>query len=141
MLVLRSIAFLGFNLFIAVLAGDRGLSLEAGGVALSVCNLSGVLASPGLGRIADRVDHKPLICGLLIHSVPFLWAYAALPGPLRFLWLAMGGALLESTTAVMVALAQQAAPGSARLPPPAAGAELGVTRHAARPGLAAARLR
>ena len=113
--VLRSIAFLGFNLFIAVLARDRGLSLEAGGVALSVYNLSGVLASLWLGRIADRVDPKPLICGSLVLSVPFLWAYAALPGPLSFLWLALGGALLGSTTAVMVALAQQAAPGQRAL--------------------------
>ena len=113
--VLRSIAFLGFNLFIAVLARDRGLSLAAGGVALSVYNLSGVLASLGLGRIADRVDPKPLICGSLVLSVPFLWAYAALPGPLSFVWLALGGALLGSTTAVMVALAQQAAPGQRAL--------------------------
>ena len=113
--VLRSIAFLGFNLFIAVLARDRGLSLAAGGVALSVYNLSGVLASLGLGRVADRVDPKPLICGSLVLSVPFLWAYAALPGPLSFLWLALGGALLGSTTAVMVALAQQAAPGQRAL--------------------------
>ena len=113
--VLRSIAFLGFNLFIALLARDRGLSLEAGGVALSVYNLSGVLASLWLGRIADRVDPKPLICGSLVLSVPFLWAYAALPGPLSFLWLALGGALLGSTTAVMVALAQQAAPGQRAL--------------------------
>jgi len=113
--VLRSIAFLGFNLFIAVLARDRGLTLAAGGVALSVYNLSGVLASLGLGRIADRVDPKPLICGSLVLSVPFLWAYAALPGPLSFVWLALGGALLGSTTAVMVALAQQAAPGQRAL--------------------------
>ena len=113
--VLRSIAFLGFNLFIAVLARDRGLSLEAGGVALSVYNLSGVLASLGLGRVADRVDPKPLICGSLVLSAPFLWAYAALPGPLSFVWLALGGALLGSTTAVMVALAQQAAPGQRAL--------------------------
>lgn len=109
--VVRSIAFLGFNLFIAVLSRDRGLTLGAGGLALSVYNLSGVLASLGLGRIADRVDPKPLICVSLVLSTPFLWAYAALPGPLSFVWLALGGALLGATTSVMVALSQQAAPG------------------------------
>ena len=108
--VLRNITFLGFNLFIAVLSRDRGLALGAGGVALSVYNLSGVLASLGLARVADRVDPKPLIWGSLALSAPFLWAYAVLPGPLGFVWLALGGALLGATTSVMVALAQQVAP-------------------------------
>jgi FSR family fosmidomycin resistance protein-like MFS transporter len=108
--VLRNITFLGFNLFIAVLTRDRGLTLGAGGVALSVYSLSGVLASLGLGRVADRVDPKPLIWGTLALSAPFMWAYAMLPGPLSFVWLALGGALLGATTSVMVALAQQVAP-------------------------------
>ena len=108
--VLRNITFLGFNLFIAVLTRDRGLTLGAGGLALSVYSLSGVLASLGLGRVADRVDPKPLIWGTLALSAPFMWAYAMLPGPLSFVWLALGGALLGATTSVMVALAQQVAP-------------------------------
>ena len=108
--VLRNVTFLGFNLFIAVLSRERGLALEVGGIALSVYNLAGVLASLGLGRLADRMDPKPLIWGSLVLSAPFLWAYAATPGALAFVWLAAGGGLLGASTSVMVALAQQVAP-------------------------------
>ena len=47
--VLRNVTFLGFNLFIAILNRDRGMSLAAGGIALSVYSLAGVLASLGVG--------------------------------------------------------------------------------------------
>ena len=108
--VLRNITFLGFNLFIAILNRDRGMSLAAGGIALSVYSLAGVLASLGVGRVADRTDPKPLVWGSLAAAAPFLCAYALVPGPAALLLLAAGGGLLGSSTSVMVALAQQAAP-------------------------------
>ena len=113
--VLRNVTFLGFNLFIAVLNRDRGMGLAAGGIALSIYNLSGVLASLGVGRIADRTDPKPLVWGSLAAAAPFLCAYALVPGPAALLLLAAGGGLLGSSTSVMVALAQQAAPGQRAL--------------------------
>ena len=113
--VLRNVTFLGFNLFIAVLNRDRGMGLAAGGIALSIYNLSGVLASLGVGRIADRTDPKPLVWGSMAAAAPFLCAYALVPGPAALLLLAVGGGLLGSSTSVMVALAQQAAPGQRAL--------------------------
>ena len=113
--VLRNVTFLGFNLFIAILNRDRGMGLAAGGIALSVYSLAGVLASLGVGRIADRTDPKPLVWGSLAASAPFLCAYALVPGPASLLLLAAGGGLLGSSTSVMVALAQQAAPGQRAL--------------------------
>ena len=113
--VLRNVTFLGFNLFIAVLNRDRGMSLAAGGIALSVYSLAGVLASLGVGRLADRADPKPLVWGSLAAAAPFLFGYALVPGPASLLLLAAGGGLLGSSTSVMVALAQQAAPGQRAL--------------------------
>ncbi|MCY4483271.1 MAG: MFS transporter [Spirochaetaceae bacterium] len=113
--VLRNVTFLGFNLFIAILNRDRGMGLMAGGIALSVYSLAGVLASLGVARIADRTDAKPLVWGSLAAAAPFLFAYALVPGPVSLLLLAAGGGLLGSSTSVMVALAQQAAPGQRAL--------------------------
>ena len=113
--VLRNVTFLGFNLFIAILNRDRGMGLAAGGIALSVYSLAGVLASLGVGRVADRTDPKPLVWGSLAAAAPFLCAYALVPGPASLLLLAVGGGLLGSSTSVMVALAQQAAPGQRAL--------------------------
>ena len=113
--VLRNVTFLGFNLFIAVLNRDRGMSLAAGGIALSVYGLAGVLASLGVGRLADRTDPKPLVWASLAAAAPFLFGYALVPGPASLLLLAAGGGLLGASTSVMVALAQQAAPGQRAL--------------------------
>ena len=113
--VLRNITFLGFNLFIAILNRDRGMSLVAGGIALSVYSLTGVLASLAVGRIADRTDPKPLVWGSMAAAAPFLFGYALVPGPASLLLLAAGGGLLGASTSVMVALAQQAAPGQRAL--------------------------
>ena len=135
--VLRNITFLGFNLFIAILNRDRGMGLAAGGIALSVYSLAGVLASLGVGRVADRTDPKPLVWGSLAAAAPFLCAYALVPGPAALLLLAAGGGLLGSSTSVMVALAQQAAPEQRAL---ASSLPLGMSWGAGESHPAAARL-
>ena len=108
----RSAVAIGFAGFIPLLSHERGLSLIAGGVMLSVYSTAGVLFSLGAGYLADRMSPAPLVWGTLLLSVPALYLSVTATGAFAILMLALGGGLVWSSNAVLVALAQQIAPGN-----------------------------
>ena len=114
--ILRSVTGLGFGVFLALLAQERGLSLVDGGIPLGIYNIAGVVGALAVGYLADRIDPKPLVWGSLLLSVPPLYAFIFANGALvSNVLLFVGGGLLMSSNSIMITLAQELAPENSGL--------------------------
>ena len=114
--ILRSVTGLGFGVFLALLAQERGLSLVDGGIPLGVYNIAGVVGALAVGYLADRIDPKPLVWGSLLLSVPPLYAFIFTDGALvSNVLLFVGGGLLMSSNSIMITLAQELSPENSGL--------------------------
>ena len=101
--ILRSVTGLGFGVFLALLAQERGLSLVDGGIPLGIYNIAGVVGALAVGYLADRIDPKPLVWGSLLLSVPPLYAFIFANGALvSNVLLFVGGGLLMSSNSIMI---------------------------------------
>ena len=113
---LRSTTSIIFGFFLTVLiTRERGLSLEAGGVALAVYNTSGVVGGLIVGYLADRINPKPLVWGSILLSVPALYGFLQTDGLLAYVLLAVGGCMILASNSILVAMAQELAPKNAGL--------------------------
>ncbi len=114
--ILRSVTGLGFGVFLALLAQERGLSLVDGGIPLGIYNIAGVVGALAVGYLADRIDPKPLVWGSLLLSVPPLYAFIFTDGALvSNVLLFVGGGLLMSSNSIMISLAQELSPENSGL--------------------------
>ena len=114
--ILRSVTGLGFGVFLALLAQERGLSLVDGGIPLGIYNIAGVVGALAVGYLADRIDPKPLGWGSLLLSVPPLYAFIFANGALvSNVLLFVGGGLLMSSNSIMITLAQELSPENSGL--------------------------
>ena len=114
--ILRSVTGLGFGVFLALLAQERGLSLVDGGIPLGIYNIAGVVGALAVGYLADRIDPKPLVWGALLLSVPPLYAFIFTDGALvSNVLLFVGGGLLMSSNSIMITLAQELSPENSGL--------------------------
>jgi len=114
--ILRSVTGLGFGVFLALLAQERGLSLVDGGIPLGIYNIAGVVGALAVGYLADRIDPKPLVWGSLLLSVPPLYAFIFANGALvSNVLLFVGGGLLMSSNSIMITLAQELSPENSGL--------------------------
>ncbi len=113
--ILRSVTGLCFGIFLAVLARERGLSPEEGDRWLAIYNISGVLGALLFGYLSDRVSKRPLVCGSLLAASPALYWFLQAEGPTAYLLLGVGGGFLLSSNSILVALAQELAPGRSGL--------------------------
>ncbi len=114
--ILRSVTGLGFGVFLALLAQERGLSLVDGGIPLGIYNIAGVVGALAVGYLADRIDPKPLVWGSLLLSVPPLYAFIFANGALvSNVLLFVGGGLLMSSNSIMISLAQELSPENSGL--------------------------
>ena len=114
--ILRSVTGLGFGVFLALLAQERGLSLVDGGIPLGIYNIAGVVGALAVGYLADRSDPKPLVWGSLLLSVPPLYAFIFANGALvSNVLLFVGGGLLMSSNSIMITLAQELSPENSGL--------------------------
>ena len=112
---LRCITSIIFGFFLTVLATERGMSLQAGGLALAVYSTSGVVGGLVVGYLADRMNPKPLVWGSILLAAPALYAFLQMEGPLAYVLLAVGGCMILSSNSVLVAVAQELAPENAAL--------------------------
>jgi DHA1 family multidrug resistance protein-like MFS transporter len=74
-------------LFVHGLTGDVRWLGTASGVAIAITGVAGVLATPWLGRLGDRIGHRPVLAGSLVGVALFtfpqvlagdLWTFVAL---------------------------------------------------------------
>ncbi|HLH70053.1 MAG TPA: MFS transporter [Candidatus Dormibacteraeota bacterium] len=77
--------------------------------------LASALGTVGCGAIADRHGRKAVILASLVLSVPAVWLFVAIPGPLGFLWAILVGGLAASTAPLTLMMAQELMRGRAGL--------------------------
>ncbi|MFB6156718.1 MAG: nitrate/nitrite transporter [Haloferacaceae archaeon] len=77
--------FLFFNSWMPAYATERlSADLAAAGAATALVPLSGVLARPGGGWLADRVGRRPVVAAALLLALPALGALLVVGSPLAF---------------------------------------------------------
>ena len=110
--ILRTVTFVGFGFFLTQLGRERGLTLVEGGIPLAVYNLAGVTGSLFLGMLADRWNTRIIVLVSIFIACPALLAYLQSEGPISYLWLVVGGIGIMGSNAILVAVAQEIAPGN-----------------------------
>ena len=113
--ILRSVTGLCFGFFLAVLARERGLSPEEGDRWLAIYNISGVIGALLFGYLSDRISKRPLVCFSLLAASPPLYLFLQAEGFTAYLALGVGGGFLLASNSILVALAQELAPGRSGL--------------------------
>ena len=113
--ILRSVTGLCFGIFLAVLARERGLSPEEGDRWLAIYNISGVIGALLFGYLSDRISKRPLVCFSLLAASPALYFFLQAEGLTAYLLLGVGGGFLLASNSILVALAQELAPGRSGL--------------------------
>lgn len=110
LITLRSWGYSGLIAFIPLLLHEQGVSLEVAGRALFVFLFFGALGGMLGGHLSDRIGrHQVMAVSLLLF--PILMAIALVAaGPLRWLFLAVAGALLLASFSVTVVFAQELLP-------------------------------
>ena len=107
----RSVVQIAFTQFIPLyLTRERGYSLSAASLTLSLYLVSGALGGFIGGHFADRFGGRLVILISLIGSAPFLALFLATTGALSAACLALGGLILLFTIPVNVVMAQELAP-------------------------------
>jgi FSR family fosmidomycin resistance protein-like MFS transporter len=111
---LRSVVQITFTQFLPLyLHTQRGYSLTAANLSLSLYLLGGSIGGFAGGSLADRFGGRSVIIGSMIGSVPFLALFVFGQGILSAAGLFLGGLLLLFTIPVNVVMAQELAPQQA----------------------------
>jgi FSR family fosmidomycin resistance protein-like MFS transporter len=97
--------------FLPTFIQRQGGSLWAGGIALALYEAAGVCGILLAGRLSDRFGRRRVLAISLVGAPLALLLFAAGDGVLRWSALFLTGALLLSTTPVMLALVQEQAGG------------------------------
>jgi FSR family fosmidomycin resistance protein-like MFS transporter len=108
--VIRTIAALGFAVFLPVLLTARGLSVAEAGVAVTGYLMAGSVGGLVGGPLADRWGARRVIGGSLAACAPLLVGATSLPGAAAFPMLIAGGFFLGSTLPLNIAYAHAIAP-------------------------------
>lgn len=111
--VLRSTVQMAFSTFMLVLLEERDLSYLAGSLVLGSFLIMGTVGTLLGGYLSDRFGRKPITALSLALAYPLYWGFLSTRGPLSFLLLAAGGALVAASNPVIVTQAQELAPGHA----------------------------
>jgi FSR family fosmidomycin resistance protein-like MFS transporter len=111
---IRSIVQISFTQFLPLyLNKERGYTLEAASMSLSLYLASGALGGFVGGNLADRFGGRRVILISMIASVPFLAGFFLFGGLASKICLALGGLVLLFTIPVNVTMGQQLAPAHA----------------------------
>jgi FSR family fosmidomycin resistance protein-like MFS transporter len=111
--VIRTIAALGFSTFLPVLMTSRGLSVSEAGVAVTCYLLAGSVGGLAGGPVADRFGSRRVIAWSLGLCAPLLVLATWIPGPAAYVVLSLGGFFLGSTLPVNISYAHIIAPVAA----------------------------
>jgi MFS transporter, FSR family, fosmidomycin resistance protein len=111
---IRSIVQVTFTQFLPLyLHTERGYSLTAASLSLSLYLLGGSIGGFAGGSLADRFGGRVVIIASMIGSVPFLALFVFAHGALSAAGLFLGGLMLLFTIPVNVVMAQELAPTQA----------------------------
>jgi len=111
---IRSIVQISFTQFLPLyLHTERGYSLSAASLSLSLYLLGGSVGGFAGGSLADRFGGRAIIIASMIGSVPFLALFVFAHGVLSAAGLFLGGLMLLFTIPVNVVMAQELVPSQA----------------------------
>jgi len=109
-MVLRAIIGQSFNTFIPVLFVQKGYSIMAAGVIISIFTVAGSISGLIAGHISDRMGYKPVFIFTYALMTPALLIFLRLQGNWVYIGAFIVGALILATMPLGVALAQTLAP-------------------------------
>ncbi len=89
---------------------ELGNGKAYGSRVLTLLLLSGAIATLAMGPIADRFGRRRALAGSFALIVPTTACYIAIPGPLRLVAIALGGACMISSFGVSIVIAQEYLP-------------------------------
>jgi len=111
---IRSVVQIVFTQMLPLyLHNQRGYSLSASGLALSLYLLGGALGGLAGGSLADRFGRRRIIIFSMIGSTPLLVLFVFGSGVASLIGLFLGGLILLFTVPVNVVMAQELAPEQA----------------------------
>ncbi|MBT5877419.1 MAG: MFS transporter [Candidatus Latescibacteria bacterium] len=111
--IIRTLAGIGFTMFLPVLMAERGYSLLSGGAILTMFSSAGVLGGLLGGVISDRIGRARVIWITVLLTTPFLYGFLHTEGWLMYCMLFAGGFMVLASNSVAIAMAQELFPENA----------------------------
>ncbi|MEE2709365.1 MAG: MFS transporter [Gemmatimonadota bacterium] len=111
--VIRTMAGIGFTMFLPVLMAERGMSLISGGIVLTMFTGAGVIGGFIGGLISDRLGRGRVIWATVLLTTPFLYGFLHTEGILMYTLLFIGGFMVLASNSVAIAMAQELFPENA----------------------------
>jgi FSR family fosmidomycin resistance protein-like MFS transporter len=108
---IRSVVQITFAQFLPLfLHNERGYSIAAASLSLTVYLVGGTLGGLAGGNLSDRFGGRRVTLFSMLGSVPFLALFLFTRGPLSLAGLFLGGLVLLFTAPVNIVMAQELAP-------------------------------
>ncbi|MFQ5685144.1 MAG: MFS transporter [Candidatus Scalindua sp.] len=109
----RSIVITSFMSFMSILFTEKGISMQKGGIAISVFLIGGSIGGLIGGYLADRINRKIVIACSSIFACPLLLWFLDSSGTLSIVLLGGSGMVVFAASAVNVLIVQRLCPDMA----------------------------
>lgn len=109
----RSIVITSFMSFMSILFTEKGISMQKGGIAISIFLISGSIGGLIGGYLADKINRKIVIAGSSIFACPLLLWFLDSSGTLSVVLLGASGMVIFAAAAVNVLIVQRLCPDMA----------------------------
>ena len=110
---MRSIVVTSFMSFMSILFTEKGISMQKGGIAISIFLISGSIGGLIGGYLADRINRKIIIACSSIFACPLLLWFLNSSGTLSIVLLGASGMVIFAATAINVLIVQRLCPNMA----------------------------
>lgn len=110
---MRSIVVTSFISFMSILFTEKGISMQKGGIAISIFLISGSIGGLIGGYLADRINRKIIIVCSSIFACPLLLWFLNSSGTLSIVLLGASGMVIFAATAINVLIVQRLCPNMA----------------------------
>ncbi len=122
-MTLRSAAAVGISTMLPIYLEAKGLAIALGATAIVVYRLAGAVGTLLGGPLSDRFGRRLVIWGSFAVALPFVYLFFNSDGLLRFIYLAIGSAVMTASAPVNTVMAQEVIPRTAAV---ASGLMMGV---------------
>lgn len=109
----RSIVITSFMSFMSILFTEKGISMQKGGIAISIFLISGSIGGLIGGYLADKINRKIVIAGSSIFACPLLLWFLHSGETLSVVLLGVSGMVIFAAAAVNVLIVQRLCPDMA----------------------------
>ncbi|MGR3175048.1 MAG: MFS transporter [Candidatus Scalindua sp.] len=106
----RSIVITSFISFMSILFTEKGISMQKGGIAISIFLIGGSIGGLIGGYLADRINRKIVIACSSIFACPLLLWFLDSSGTLSIVLLGVSGMVIFAASAVNVLIVQRLCP-------------------------------